>query len=166
MDPVFVLALALAAALPCSPPACTCIGVTPVRSVETAREALSGAAAVFVARAERVDVRVRPVQGPDTTRPPLPWREAVVRLRVERRFKGPPADTITVVSGLGGGDCSIGFERGRRYLVYIPRPDADPRAAAPDGPPYVSDCDGTKALEEARAEVRYLEHARRRAPRP
>ena len=162
MHPLLLPVILLWPAFPCPPAACTCLGRTPVQSVETARQALRGSGAVFVARVEHVDVRVRLIPRPDSGRPPLRWREAVVRLRVERRFKGQRSDTLTVLSGLGGGDCGVGFATGRRYLVYIPARDtADSTQAGK--PPYVSDCDGTKALEDARAEIRYLERARRRS---
>jgi len=44
------------------------------------------------------------------------------RIRVtfsETRFyKGIQAGTVEVETGIGGGDCGFGFERGRRYLLY------------------------------------------------
>jgi hypothetical protein len=37
---------------------------------------------------------------------------------VERTWRGPASKTIRVVTGRGGGDCGVPFERGKRYLVY------------------------------------------------
>ena len=37
---------------------------------------------------------------------------------VSQIFKGNKADTLTIKTGFGGGDCGVKFEIGKEYLVY------------------------------------------------
>lgn len=48
-----------------------------------------------------------------------------IAFRVDRMWRGPGTKTVRVVTGRGGGDCGIGFERGKRYLVYAYGLDGD-----------------------------------------
>ena len=57
------------------------------------------------------------------------------------------AQSLCVVTGLGGGDCGIPFERGESYLVY-----AGPSADAPGASlPYTGLCWGTSKIRRVRA---------------
>jgi hypothetical protein len=152
--------LALMAALPCAAPPCTCIELPPVRAVADAEVVLDRARAIFVGRVVHVEPRLRSVPG--NSGRTSHFREVRARLRVQRQFAGPKMKTLTVISGAGGGDCGVGFEKGRSYLVYV-LPDAQQ-----DGETYVSICDGTKPVSEAAAELDLLQRAaddrRRKAP--
>lgn len=41
-----------------------------------------------------------------------------VKFDVEKSWKGDSVETLTVLTGYGGGDCGYGFEIGEKYLVY------------------------------------------------
>jgi hypothetical protein len=41
-----------------------------------------------------------------------------VKFDFERSWKGDSVETLTVLTGYGGGDCGYGFEIGEKYLVY------------------------------------------------
>ena len=41
-----------------------------------------------------------------------------VKFDVERSWKGDSVETLSVLTGYGGGDCGYGFEIGEKYLVY------------------------------------------------
>jgi hypothetical protein len=152
------LLLALGVLLPCAAPVCTCVMFPPMRTVADAEAALGRSEAVFIGRVEHVEVRQALPRG-DSARGPR-WPEAIVRLRVEQRFKGPRSDTLTVTSGLGGGDCGIGFAEGERYLIYL-----QPKTEAAAGH-YVGICGGTKAVAAAKDELSLLERAARRHREP
>ena len=104
-----VFAGAALSALSFAPPAvaCTCKGPA------TPAQAIAGSAAVFVGQV----VRLQPdpqaaIWGPGTVR---------ITFFVARSWKGAAKDTISVLSGSGGGDCSFPygfFTVGGRYLVY------------------------------------------------
>lgn len=38
--------------------------------------------------------------------------------KVTKSYKGNASDTLTIQTGLGGGDCGVQFEQGQAYLVY------------------------------------------------
>lgn len=42
-----------------------------------------------------------------------------VRLLIENSWKGKLSKEITIVTGLGGGDCGYPFEVGESYLIYV-----------------------------------------------
>jgi glyoxylase-like metal-dependent hydrolase (beta-lactamase superfamily II) len=63
---------------------------------------------------------------------------ALVMLRVLSRSKGRTADTVRVVTGLGGGDCGVPFAPGRSWRVY---------AQERQGEWWTNVCVGTQALE-------------------
>jgi hypothetical protein len=90
---------------PCETGFCSCAGPRDVPS------ALASAQAVFTGRVVSVrDTTVQTDHGP--------WRRRRVMLRVDRAWKGVEAETVTVLTGWGGGDCGFPFERGESYLVY------------------------------------------------
>ncbi|HEU4699398.1 MAG TPA: hypothetical protein VFS40_09465 [Gemmatimonadales bacterium] len=91
---------------------CTCAGWA------TASEAAQAADLVFVARAVSVrDTSVTDSRG--SGRAPATFRFTVATLAVEYGWKGLPPDTLDLLGTGSGGDCLMGFERGRRYLLYV-----------------------------------------------
>lgn len=86
--------------------ACTCALPYPQQSLRRqVRTALGEARAVFSGKV--IEVR----DDPETS-------SVVVRLKVERVWKGSPPAEVRVVTGRGGGDCGYRFEVGESYLVY------------------------------------------------
>jgi hypothetical protein len=71
-----------------------------------------------------------------------------VRLKVLRVWKGKVSETITVVTGGGGPDCSYEFEIGAAYLVY-----AYPSRR---GGLYATSCSRTRLLGKAEEDMREL----------
>jgi hypothetical protein len=78
------------------------------------------------------------------------WMRAVT-FRVDRAWKGVDAETATVLTGSGGGDCGYGFEAGKPYLVYAGRWRGEAGA-----PLATSICTRTGALSLAGSDVREL----------
>ena len=72
----------------------------------------------------------------------------IVSFRVARSYRGNIAETVTVTTGLGGGDCGFDFDTGGEYLVY----------AFPDstGSLHTGLCSGTQSISTAGADLRYL----------
>lgn len=72
----------------------------------------------------------------------------LVTVRVLRTYREEIGKTVTVVTGLGEGDCGFDFETGKKYLIYANRTPADS---------FSTDiCSGTTALEEAGPALRLL----------
>ena len=86
--------------------ACTCAVPEPGLPLKRqVRMALNESRAVFSGKVLEVK------EDPETL-------SVVVRLRVERFWKGSPPGEVHVVTGRGGGDCGYHFEVGESYLVY------------------------------------------------
>jgi hypothetical protein len=64
-----------------------------------------------------------------------------VELEVEERFVGEPPERVTVATGMGGGDCGIPFELGKRYIVVATKGSA--------GVYYTGVCSQSAPVEEA-----------------
>lgn len=76
----------------------------------------------------------------------------VVRLRVERFWKGSPTREVRIMTGRGGGDCGYHFEVGESYLVYA--------HGAGDGSLSTNICQRTARLSEASKDLRVLGRGR------
>ena len=76
----------------------------------------------------------------------------VVRLRVERFWKGSPKGEVRVFTWRGGGDCGYRFEVGESYLVYA--------HGAGDGSLSTNICQRTARLSEASKDLRALGRGR------
>jgi hypothetical protein len=74
-------------------------------------------------------------------------RQAVVRLKVEKVWKGAKCAEATVVTGVGGGDCGYAFEAGKRYLVY---------ASSDEGKLRTSLCTRTRPAAQAEEDLAAL----------
>jgi hypothetical protein len=71
-----------------------------------------------------------------------------VSVHVVHVYRGEAGADVTVMTGMGGGDCGFDFDTGKSYLIY----------AAKTGPNTFSTnmCTGTSAMEDAGAELRFL----------
>lgn len=65
-----------------------------------------------------LDAKARETKGRHGEGVPLYVR---VRFRVDAPYRGISTDEVDVSTGLGGGDCGYGFEKGKQYLVYAYR---------------------------------------------
>ena len=82
----------------------------------------------------------------------------VVRLRVERSWKGSTGREVRIVTGRGGGDCGYRFEVGGSYLVYAYGSGA--------GGLGTNICQRTARLSEASKDLRVLGRGRNAPRRP
>ena len=89
--------------------ACSCLAPDPNKSLEQkVKEAVADSSAVFTARV--LSVTPVPSEG-----------NKIVKLRLVKSWKGKLTKTITLTTGIGGGDCGYFFEAGKTYLVYAYR---------------------------------------------
>lgn len=123
----------------CDTGLCSCVGP------ETAADALQSADAVFAGRV--VSVRDTVLDEPDFPE----WPRRVVTLRVDRAWKGVEAETVTVLTGMGGGDCGFPFRVGETYLVYARRGGRDGT-----GPLATGICGRTALFAHADKDLREL----------
>ena len=126
--------------------ACTCASPYPTPSLKTqVRTALSEARAVFSGKVLEV------TDDPQAL-------SVVVRLRVERVWKGSPGREVRLVTGRGGGDCGYSFEVGGSYLVYAYESGA--------GGLGTNICQRTARLSEAAKDLQVLGKGRGAARQP
>ena len=71
----------------------------------------------------------------------------VVEFDVTRVFRGTNQVHVSVVTGLGTGDCGYDFWPGKSYLVY---------ATSGEGTWFTSICSGTSAIEDSGTATRFL----------
>lgn len=71
----------------------------------------------------------------------------VVEFDVTRVFRGADQKHLSIVTGLGGGDCGYLFWPGESYLVY---------ASRGSGIWFTSICSGTSAIEDSGTALRFL----------
>lgn len=72
----------------------------------------------------------------------------VVDFAVTRVFRGEHQDHISVLTGLGLGDCGYNFQTGQTYLVYA--------STGAGGVWFTSICSGTNVIEDAGTALRFL----------
>jgi hypothetical protein len=100
----FVLAACLAGAERAL--ACSCLGPVPPC------QEYGQASAVFVGTVTGVRTKKREGSGVRE------WTPRVFKFSVEHSYLGAAGPEIEVATGMGGGDCGYGFQRGEKYLVY------------------------------------------------
>src|SRR5581483_10647428 len=71
-----------------------------------------------------------------------------VTIAVSQRYRGTVPQTVTVLTGLGTGDCGFDFEVGKSYVVF--------GSFVQGGTFFTSICTGTELSERAGATLRYL----------
>ncbi|HUI41004.1 MAG TPA: hypothetical protein VL523_03440 [Terriglobia bacterium] len=72
----------------------------------------------------------------------------VVSVRILQMYRGPEGAALTVLTGIGGGDCGVDLELGASYLVFANR--------LADGNIFTSICTGTDLLSHSQPAVRLL----------
>lgn len=103
---------------------------------------------IFEGKVTKQDVRSGPT-APATAMSMTPsGRFRVVDFTVTRTFKGETHDQVSVVTGLGNGDCGYDFQTGSAYLVFA--------SAGPQKAWFTSICTGTAAIEDAGTALRLL----------
>ena len=88
------------------------------------------------------------VDGP----PDLPYPRRLVRVSVERGFRGIEGATAEVLTGMGGGDCGYAFKAGERYLVYAYRNQ--------EGRLATGICSRTRPIAEAAEDLTFIDRLR------
>ncbi|HVQ36803.1 MAG TPA: carboxypeptidase-like regulatory domain-containing protein, partial [Pyrinomonadaceae bacterium] len=74
-------------------------------------------------------------------------QERLVRFSIDEPFRGAEGPQIEVTTGLGGGDCGIGFKQSQQYLVY---------ASSFEGKLYTGICMRTKGISDAAVDLEYM----------
>jgi hypothetical protein len=104
---------------------------------------------VFEGLVEKQDVKTGPIGVPASTLSiTLASTHRAVSIHVLRAYRGQVSGNVTVLTGMGLGDCGFDFESGKKYLVYADRVDA--------GSLFTSICTGTSPLEQAGPALRFL----------
>ena len=140
--------------------ACTCIGPSNAKTVRDVAawygEGAHAGAIIFEGSVEKQELSSGPPGAPATAMS-MTFRgeHRVVTIRMLRVYRGEVASNVTVLTGIGGGDCGFDFETGKQYLVYASRIDAKTLST--------NICSGTSSLERAGPALRLL---RGEAPAP
>ncbi len=105
-------------------------------------------ALVFEGKVVKQEVRSGSIGGPSSAMSmTLSGKHRVVEFDVKRVFRGTHQEHVSIVTGLGTGDCGYVFWPGESYLVY---------ATSSGGIWFTSICSGTNAIEDARTAIRFL----------
>src|SRR5260370_41958426 len=145
---VFLLViLACSSAFPC-----TCGGPYRAKSMREVAEWYAtrpGVALVFEGKVVKQEVRSGSPGGPATAMSmTLSGKHRIVEFDVTRVFRGTNQAHISIVTGLGTGDCGYDFWPGESYLVYA--------SSCPEGIWFTSICGGTSAIEDSGTAVLFL----------
>lgn len=145
---VFLLAiLSCSSAFPC-----TCGGPSQAKSMRDVAEWYStrpDVALVFEGKVVQEEIRSGPLGGPPTAMSMTSsGKHRVVQFDVTRVFRGLNQARLSIVTGLGTGDCGYVFWPGESYLVYA--------NSGPGGIWFTSICSGTSPIEDSGTAVRFL----------
>lgn len=125
--PILLLALLVPDPAPCADPVCSCV-IPPVeRALEAAEVAFTGVVGGEPGAADSISPRDPAV------------------LRVTRRFKGAPGDSIAIHDG---GSCAVYFRPGEEYLVFATR--------RYDGVLHTTFCHRSRPVAHAEEDLRAL----------
>jgi hypothetical protein len=106
-------------------------------------------ALIFEGKVVKQEVRSGSLGGPATAMSMTPsGKHRIVEFDVTRVFRGTNQAHISIVTGLGTGDCGYDFWSGESYLVYA--------SSWPGGIWFTSICSGTSAVEDSATAVRFL----------
>jgi hypothetical protein len=75
------------------------------------------------------------------------WPQRLVRLSIDEAFTGVEGPQVEILTGLGDGDCGIGFRTTQQYLVYA--------YETKDGQLQTSICTRTKPISKAAEDLAY-----------
>jgi len=131
---------------------CTCGGpfeAKTMRDVSQWYAERSGATLVFEGKVTKQEIKNGSIGGPSNAMSmTMSGRYRQVEFSVDRTYRGEHKDHISVITGLGTGDCGYDFRTDRAYLVYA--------TSAANGELFTSICSGTSAVEDAGSALRFL----------
>jgi hypothetical protein len=132
--------------------ACTCFhggGKTMRESAALDSDGPKAAKIIFQGLVQKQDVVEGAIGAPSNAMSMTGYgSHRVVTMQVSYVYRGQAEGTVTLITGLGGGDCGFDFEVGQEYLVYA--------NSITGGRLFTSICTGTAPLEQAAAKVRFL----------
>jgi hypothetical protein len=133
--------------------ACTCFGSNNAKTMRDAAAWFSeGAHAskfIFEGSVNKQEVKDGSIGAPATAMSMTSSGQyRAVSVHVMHAYRGDASGDVTVITGVGGGDCGFDFETGKSYLIYASKTG--------DGMFFTSMCSGTSAMEDAGAELRVL----------
>jgi hypothetical protein len=106
-------------------------------------------ALIFEGKVVKQEVRSGSLGGPSTATSMTPsGKYRVVDFDVIRVLRGTNQEHLSIVTGLGTGDCGYDFWPGEGYLVYA--------TSGPGGIWFTSLCSGTSAIEDSGTALRFL----------
>jgi hypothetical protein len=133
---------------------CWCGGPTHAKTMRDVAEWYAtrpDADLIFEGKVVEQEVRNGSVGAPKgTLSMTLEGRHRVVEFKVTRTFRGRHLRRVSVITGLGTGDCGYVFWPEETYLVYA--------SSLSDGTWFTSICNGTDAVEDAGTAIRFLAH--------
>lgn len=104
---------------------------------------------VFEGKVVKQEVRSGSVGGPATAMSmTLSGKHRIVEFDVRRVFRGPQQTHVSIITGLGTGDCGYVFLPEENYVVYA--------SSAPGGIWFTSICSGTNTAEDSGTAIRFL----------
>jgi hypothetical protein len=146
-----LLVFALAILLCSSAYPCTCVGPYQAKSMREVVEWYANrpdVALIFEGNVVKQEVRTVSLGDPLAMSMTLSEKYRIVEFDVTRVFRGTNQAHISVVTGLGKGDCGYDFWTGASYLVFA--------VSSPRGIWFTSTCSGTSVLEDSGTAVRFL----------
>jgi hypothetical protein len=131
---------------------CTCLGPPQAKNMREVAEWYASrpdVTLIFEGKVVKDEVRGGSIGGPSTAMSmTLSGKHRIVEFDVTRVLRGTRQEHVSIVTGLGTGDCGYVFWPGESYLVYA--------SSWPGGIWFTSICSGTSAIEDAGAALRFL----------
>lgn len=120
-----------------------------MRDVAASHSEASANRVIFQGVVEGQELKTGPIGPPaNTMSVTMAGTHRAVHLRVLHAYRGLGSEEVTVLTGIGLGDCGFDFETGKEYLVYAEKIDANNL--------FTSICTGTSLSEHAGAAIRFL----------
>jgi hypothetical protein len=130
---------------------CTCIGSSQAKTMREVAEWYANrvdVALIFEGKVIKQDLHSGSAGVPATaTSMTGSGRFRVVDFAIMRSFRGGNQDRVSVLTGLGTGDCGYHFQTGQTYLVYASKGQG--------GVWFTSICSGTNVIEDAGAALAF-----------
>ena len=131
---------------------CTCVGAYQAKTMREVAEwyaSRPNVTLIFEGKVLRQEVRSGSLGGPATAMSMTPsGKYRIVEFDIGRVFRGTNQTHLSLVTGLGTGDCGYDFWPGENYLVYA--------TPGPGGTWFTSICSGTDGIEDSGAALRFL----------
>jgi hypothetical protein len=131
---------------------CTCSGPNQAKTMRDVAEWYtkeSGVALIFKGTVVKQELHTGSVGGPPNAMSMTrSGTYRVINFDVTTIYRGDKQEHISVITGLGTGDCGYPFESRHEYLVYAIK--------ASEGIWFTSICSGTAAIEDAGTAIRFL----------